>query len=326
MQIQNRRPKIGIALSGGAGRAIGHIAVLDVLRENNIPIDIIVGCSSGALVAVSYAAGTLDYLRNIFTTLTAKQIWSLWSIRGARGGLFHLHKVDPIFKKLTRELNFEELPIKVGVTAADIESGQLATLTRGDIIQGLKASVAIPGLFEPVVINNRILLEGGLINIVPTLPTKQLGADIVIGVNVAISKFFYQKKMPIFRLIRSLRRAMGIDYVQHEIINPISSQIIDQVEKQFGVKKRRVPNAFRIFAWAVDHSYNIEEEWNEEKQSCDIMIEPPVKEYGKVGLKRAELIYDECRKSAIAALPQIKKIIEEYQSAQQPVQERVIND
>ncbi len=318
-ESQVKRPKIGIALSGGAGRAVGHIAILNTFKEHNIPVDIVVGCSSGALVAVAYGAGTTEYLKGIFShTMTGRKAWSLWTFWGARGGIFHMHKGDYIFKELTKGLNFEDLPIKIGVTAADIETGELATITSGDIIQGIKASIAIPGLFEPVVINNRILLEGGLVNIVPTIPVKQLGADIVIGVDVAKAPFFYQKRMPLFRLIRAVRRWLGVDLVRYSIINPISSLVINQMEKQLGIKKKRVPNAFRIFTWAIDHSFNIEEEWNEEKRACDLMITPPVKHTGRIGTEQSQFIYDECKKSAEAAIPQIKELIANYEKVHAP--------
>ncbi len=310
----NSGPKIGIALSGGAGRAVAHFAVLDLLNRHGIRPDVVVGCSSGALVAVAYAAGTKEYLLGQFKTITWKKIWRLVSWRKARGGVFHLHGADSEFAKLTGGRRFEDLPIKVGVTAADIETGHLTTITTGDITQALKATVAIPGIFEPVNINNRILLEGGLVNIVPTIPTRQLGADIVIGVDVAKTKFFFQKKLPLFRLIRKLRRILGIHFVGNGIIKPLTSHILDRIEKQFGFKKRRMPSALRIFFWAVDRSYDVEAEWNEENQACDIMIRPDVKRTPKLELGQAEYIYQQGYAAATEALPRIKELIYEFEN------------
>jgi predicted acylesterase/phospholipase RssA len=310
--MEPTKPKIGVALSGGAGRSAAHFAVLDVLIENGIQPEIIVGCSSGALVAAAYAVGTRDYMFGQFKTMTKKRLWSFLKWRGARGGLFSLNGANTEFMKLTKGRRIEELPVKLGITAADIENGELVAITTGDITPALKAAVAIPGLFEPVVFNNRILLEGGLVNIVPAVSARQLGADIVIGVDVAKTKFFFQKKMGLFRLIRRWRRIFGIDLIQQGIIKPITTQTMDALEKQFKIKKRRVPNALRIFFWAVDRSYDVEQEWNEEKRNCDIMISPPVTETAKLELSQAQQIYDEGRKSALAALPQIKRLIEDF--------------
>jgi predicted acylesterase/phospholipase RssA len=310
--METTKPKIGVALSGGAGRAAAHFAVLDVLKENGIEPDIIVGCSSGALVAVAYAAGTREYMFEQFKTMTKKRLWSFLRWRGARGGLFSLNGANPEFMKLTRGLRIEDLPVKLAITAADIENGELVAITSGDITPALKAAVAIPGLFEPVVYNDRILLEGGLVNIVPAVSARQLGADIVIGVDVAKTKFFFQKKMALFRFIRRWRRIFGIEFVQNGLIKPITIQTINALEKNFKFKRRRVPNCFRIFFWAVDRSYNVEAEWNEEQRNCDVMISPPVRDTAKLELSQAQRIYDEGRKSALAALPQIKQLIENF--------------
>ncbi len=314
MSTNSNRPKIGVALSGGAARSLAHFAILDVLIEHGIQPDIIVGCSSGAMVAVAYGCGTRDFMYDFFCTMDRKHMWRSFSMRGARGGLFHMHNANSDFIKGTRGLNFEDLPIKVGVTAADIETGELRTITKGSITQGLKATMAVPGLFEPVVIDNRILLEGGLLNVVPANSVRQLGADIVIGVDVAKAKFFFQKKLPLFRLIRRWRRLLGIGFIQDGIIAPLSSKISHTIEKQFGLKKRRVPNCFRIFFWAVDRSFDVEAAWDEENRACDLMISPDVKDTPKFAVNPGLFIYEQGRIAALEALPKIQKLIAEYES------------
>ena len=159
----NNRPKIGIALSGASGRAIAHIAVLEVLRENNIPIDIIVGCSSGALIAASYALGTMDALKDLFYQLTIPKVLKLWSIKDAKGGIFHLNgeKTNKALNEFTLNKNFEDIKhLKIGFTATDINTGELVTLKTGSINQAFKASVAVPGLLAPVVWDHHILVDG----------------------------------------------------------------------------------------------------------------------------------------------------------------------
>ncbi len=309
--MNHNRPKIGIALSGGAGRAAAHFGVIDVLLEHNIVPEIIVGCSSGALVAVAYGAGSRDYMYEQFQTMTMRRLWSLLTWRGARGGLFNLNKAEPEILEVINGKSFDSMKYKIGITAADVQSGHLVTITRGDVLKALKASFAVPGLFAPEVINDRILLEGGLVNIVPTIPVKQLGADIVIGVDVAKAKFFYQKKMPLFRIIRGFRRMLGIHFIHQEIIKPLTSLVLERTD--LGQKKSKIPNAVRIFSWAVDRSYNVEEEWQEENQACDIMIEPPVKGTAKLELSQADHIYQQGRKATLAILPKLEKLIEQYE-------------
>ena len=100
------RPKIGIALSGASGRAIAHTAVLEVFRENNIPIDFIVGCSSGALIAASFAVGTMEKLKEILYGLNFRKMLKLWSTKNAKGGIFHLNgqKMSETLNSLTHNL------------------------------------------------------------------------------------------------------------------------------------------------------------------------------------------------------------------------------
>ncbi|OGE89063.1 MAG: hypothetical protein A3J07_00310 [Candidatus Doudnabacteria bacterium RIFCSPLOWO2_02_FULL_49_13] len=316
-----QRPKIGLALSGSAGRAAAHVGIIEVFLENGIPIDVIVGCSSGALVAVSYAAGTMDAMRQISLTINKRILWDHVSLRGARGGLFHFHNpvAEDTLKKITKGLKFEDLPVKAGVTTSDIRSGELITITAGSLTQALKASVALPGLFEPVMINNRLLVDGGLINVVPALPTKQLGADIVIGIDLARTKFLYQRKLWFWRIIRSLRRLVGIEYVHYQIISPLTSKILDRLESN-GYKRSHVPNMLRVFFWGVDHSFDVEKELSEEQRACDIMIEPDVKTWsGKWGLNNIWGIYQEGRRAGLAAIPQIRQLMAKHEQETEKV-------
>jgi len=191
------RPKIGIALSGASGRTIAHIGVLEVFKENNIPVDFMVGCSSGALVAATFASNTMHDLKDELFDMTRQKFLSLLSAKDARGGIFHLNKAAAWFETYLNGLTFENAYPKLGFVAADINTGELINLTSGDMVKAINASVAVPGLFEPTIIDNRVLVDGGLVNIVPTKAVKDMGADIVIGINIAATKFIYEKRLPI---------------------------------------------------------------------------------------------------------------------------------
>jgi len=316
--MKSKKPKIGIALSGSAGRAAAHVGIIEVLREHNIPIDIVVGCSSGALVAAGVAVGTLDFIKSFSLNMSRKNLWKHLSLRRARGGLFNFDNAqsDKTLKKLTKGLKFEDLKIKTGITASDIKTGELVTITTGDLAKAIKAAIALPGLFEPVIINGRILVDGGLVNVVPTIPTKQLGADIVIGIDLARTKFLYQRKLWFWKIIRRARRLVGIEYVQHQIISPLTSKILDTMDLA-GYHRKKMPNMFRIFFWGVDHSFDVEKELNEEQRTCDLMIEPDVKEWsGKWGLTNIHDVYLEGRRAGLAAIPKIQKLIKNFEKNQ----------
>lgn len=312
----NNRPKIGIALSGSAGRGVAHIGILEVFDENNIPIDIVVGCSSGGLIAVAYGAGTMEWMKQTFYNFSWKWLLSIHSFWSARGGLLTSRKADSEYAKLTGGKSFEQMKVKIGVSAADIRTGELVTLTSGNVKEALMATIALPGVFEPVVIEGRLLVDGGLINVIPTVPTRQLGADIVIGIDLARNKFLYQKRMWFWRIIRSIRRLIGIEFVQHQIINPLTSKVVDGLENM-GVRNNRrdkIPNMFRVFAWGVDHSFDVEKELTEENRACDLMLRPAVQERTNTwGVKEAEWVYQQGRQAALDALPRIRELIAEFE-------------
>ncbi len=316
------QPKIGIALSGASGRAIAHIAVLEVFKENKIPIDFIVGCSSGALIAASFAVGTMDIVKKTLHGLTFRKMLGFWSTSNAKGGLFHLHneEFEALLTAITHDLTFEQITHpKIGFSATDINTGELVTLKEGNVNKAFKASVAIPGFFEPVVWNKHVLVDGGLVNIVPTLPVKEMGADIVIGINLAATKFIYEKKMPIWRGYRFLTRLTGLQFIREKVIPKLSPRLFFRIDSQSDILEAediKIPGMISVLSKAIDHSFRIAEQWDESHVACDLMIEPKVKHYGKTEFNSLEAIYQEGRRAAYEALPKIRKLIQEKSKQQ----------
>lgn len=317
--LNPNRPKIGIALSGASGRAIAHIAVLEVLRENKIPIDVMVGCSSGALIAASYAIGTMENLKQWFKEATLGKLLKLWSTKNAKGAIFHLNGEDAEnqINEITKNLNFEDIThLRLGFSATDLNTGELETLSMGSINRAFKASVAVPGLLEPVVWGRKILVDGGLVNIVPTKPVKDMGADIVLGVNLAATKFIYEKRMPIWRGYRFLTKVLGLQFIREKLLTKLSPRALLRFDSQSDTLEQediKIPGVMSVLFKAIDHSFRVEEQWDEKHIACDLMIEPIVKHYGKAEFDSIEKIYQEGRRSAQAAIPQIKKLIANFE-------------
>lgn len=304
-----------MALSGASGRAIAHIGVLEVLKENRIPIDYIVGCSSGALIAASFATGTMNELKAYLRTLTIGKLLSLWSSKDARGGLFHLHNADEEIAKFTKHKRLEEVYPKVGFVAADVNTGELVNLDRGDMGEAFKATVAVPGLLEPVMLGNHLLVDGGLVNIVPTKPVRDMGADLVIGVNIAATKFIYEKRLPIWRGYRFLTKIIGLQFIREKILTKLASRILFQFDSQSDFLEEdmvRMPGTVGVLVRALDRSMEISDQWEESDIACDLMLEPRVKHFGKVDFAKMEKIYLEGRRAAEQAIPEIKRLISGY--------------
>ncbi len=180
----SRRPRIGLALGSGAARGWSHIGVLQELAARQVPIDVIAGCSIGAVVGGCYAAGKLAELEGFARSLTRRRVFSLMDLCLSGAGMMSGGKLRD---ELTRELGnrrIEDLPIAFGAVATEIGAGHEVWLRKGDLVHAVRASYAMPGLFEPLQIECRWLFDGALVNPVPVTLCRALGAELVIAVNL----------------------------------------------------------------------------------------------------------------------------------------------
>lgn len=305
------RPTIGIALSGGSSRAIAQIGVLEVFREHNIPIDFLIGCSSGALVAASFASGQMQHFKEWMNNMNLQKVITLWDLTFKKGSLFDYGEGEEEIKRVVQGLTFENCHPKLGFTAADINTGELVTLSWGDVLTALKASIAVPGLFPAVAWGDKLLVDGGLVNIVPTKPAKEMGADIVIGVNVSGARFIYERKLPYWRFYRMLTKYLGISYINKAQVELVR-KVLDTMAFETKPKRNVKMGLFRILTNALDRSMEISDRWSDADMECDLMITPKVKQWKKAELKNLDQIYQEGRRSALEAVPVIFKLIKSH--------------
>jgi NTE family protein len=175
-----KRPRVGLALSGGFARGITHIGVLKVLKEHHIPVDCISGTSVGALIGAAYAAGTsLDDMEKQ-AALTIFTDFGRWKL--SRLGLASNQKLDEFLARFTKCKTFEELRIPLAVAATELGSGKTKYFTSGDLRLAIRASCAYPGLFVPLEVDGELLVDGFVTDPLPADGARQLGADVVIGV------------------------------------------------------------------------------------------------------------------------------------------------
>lgn len=211
-----KRPRVGLVLSGGGARGFAHVGVLKVLEENRIPVDYISGASMGALVGALYATGRttaemeriaaeLDWdelLRGkpTFDSLAYRRKEDRRNLPGSitlggagknlrlPSGLNPGHEIGLVLDRLMlaygAETDFDNLPIPFRSTATDLEKAETVVLKNGSLSEALRATMAIPGVFTPIESKGRILADGGILNNIPTDVAKQMGADIVLVVNI----------------------------------------------------------------------------------------------------------------------------------------------
>jgi NTE family protein len=178
-----RRPKIGFVLGSGAARGWAHIGVLRALESEGVKPDLIVGCSIGALVGAAFAAGRLDQLEAWALGLDWKSMLGLLDFR-LRGGIIKGERVADFFRAQFVEREFSELAIPFAAVATDVTSGQEIWLREGRVSDAVRASIAVPGLFRPVLRDGRYLVDGGVVNPVPVSLARAMGANIVIAVDI----------------------------------------------------------------------------------------------------------------------------------------------
>ena len=178
-----RKPKIGFALGAGSARGWAHIGVLRGLTEAGIKPDLIAGCSVGALVGAAFAAGSLDQLEGWALSLDWKRMLKLMDF-GLRGGLIKGKRVREVFREQFVEREFSELDVPFAAVATDLHSGQEVWLREGKVSAAIGASIAVPGLFQPVAHEGRYLVDGSVVNPIPVSLCRAMGADIVLAVDL----------------------------------------------------------------------------------------------------------------------------------------------
>ncbi|HEY3616450.1 MAG TPA: patatin-like phospholipase family protein [Candidatus Sulfotelmatobacter sp.] len=177
-----RIPAIGIALGGGFARGIAHVGVLKVLEQEGIPVRVVAGTSVGALIGAAYCSGvTVDELHEMahnvrFTTFAR---WTL-----SRCGFASNDRMISFLTRFLKVKTFEELRIPLGVTATDFNTGEGVVFHSGSIIDPVRASCAYPGMFLPVQMRGRYLVDGMLSHPVPTQPLREMGAERVLAVHL----------------------------------------------------------------------------------------------------------------------------------------------
>ncbi|UCH83497.1 MAG: patatin-like phospholipase family protein [Candidatus Latescibacterota bacterium] len=214
VEAAGQRPRVGLALSGGAAKGMAHIGVIKVLEEAGIPIDVVTGCSMGSIIGGLYSVG---YSTAEMETMVLEANWSdvfsdrvprnrlgmeykLWDSRflisfpmkglhiGLPSGLIAGQHMMRMMSSLTVpvqwSLDFNDLPIPFACVATDITTGEAVVLKSGFLADAIRASVAIPSIFTAVRIDDRLLVDGGLVRVMPAEDAIELGADIVIGVDV----------------------------------------------------------------------------------------------------------------------------------------------
>ena len=180
----SRGIKLGLALGGGAARGWAHIGVLRAMDEAGIRPDILTGTSIGAVIGGCYAAGRLDDISEFALELTPARVLALLDVHVGAG----LISGDRLGRRLAENLtglSIENLPVGFAAIATEFGTGHEIWLTRGPLADAMRASYALPGIFDPRKVGGRWLMDGALVNPVPVTAARALGAEVVLAVNLS---------------------------------------------------------------------------------------------------------------------------------------------
>jgi len=180
---ESHKPRIGLALGSGSARGWAHVGVIRTLEQAGIKPDFVCGTSVGALVGAAYAAGELDSFEAWLKELGITGVISLMDV-GMNGGMIKGKRLMDFVRRSFVDRPIEELEIPFAAVATSLHTGAEVWLREGSTVEAVRASIALPGLFTPVMYNGQLLVDGGLVNPVPVSLARAMGADIVIAVDL----------------------------------------------------------------------------------------------------------------------------------------------
>ncbi|MGB7291098.1 MAG: patatin-like phospholipase family protein [Thermodesulfobacteriota bacterium] len=230
--------KLGIALSGGGAKGFAHIGVLSVLEKAGIEFSAVSGTSMGAFVGAFFAANKLGELQQGAKGIKLRGIPLLLSPTLSKKGFVSGKKILKFLKESLEKEKIEELSKGYAAVCADLINGDVVTFTEGDLISAVRASIAIPGLFIPVVFNNRLLVDGGILEPLPVRAARELGSDFVVGVDVITGSINY----PGVHRERNNSDSMSFDSGQDSMYETIKS--IEKAEENKLIDEKDIKYVF----------------------------------------------------------------------------------
>jgi NTE family protein len=182
---RSRRAKVGVVLGAGAARGWAHIGAMQELDALGLRPDVVVGSSIGSLVGGCYAAGRLDMLEAFARSLTRRRVLGFLDVSFTGSGLIGGERLRARLEGALGALQIEDLPIRFAGVATEIGDGHEIWLRRGSLVEAIRASYALPGVFEPVKVDGRWLFDGAIVNPVPVSVARALGAERVVALNIS---------------------------------------------------------------------------------------------------------------------------------------------
>jgi len=290
------KKKVALVLSGGGARGIAHIGVIEELEKRGYEINSIAGTSMGALVGGMYAAGKLEEFREWMCSLDKMKVFSLVDFTFSADGIVKGDKVLNAIKNFVPDTNIEDLKIAYSATAADIENHKEIVYRTGSLYEAIRASIAIPMVITPVIKENAIIVDGGVVNNLPISNVKRNNGDLLVAVYVNAN--VEPIKLKVSKKVEKEKKSVYLKKLNefYEHVNIISPKL----------KKEKIGYFTLIDKAIVSASLQLVQ-FSIEKNPPDILVNISRDSCGTYDFYRAEELVEIGRQSAIKILNEFEK-------------------
>lgn len=298
-----KKPVIGLALGSGAARGWAHIGILEVLEEEGIEAEIIAGTSIGAYVGAAYAANRLRDLHDWVLTLRWHDVVRLMDVSLNGSGLIGVGQVMRKLEELGVSGPIEKLPMPFAAVATDYATGREAWFDEGDVIEAIRASVALPGIVNPNQIDGVWYVDGGLVNPVPVSTCRAMGADFIIAVNLN-SDLLGARNKPVKKEGHATAFGEMLERSMSPLPGTLKESVVKTVNDYFAPKPHK-PGYFEILTNSIDIMQDKITRSRLAGEPPHVLISPRLGQLGIFDFDEAEAAIEEGRRCARHALPEI---------------------
>ncbi len=298
---EHPRLNIGLALGSGSARGWAHIGVIRALAELGIEPQIIAGSSIGAFVGAAYASNELDRFENWVCSLSWKEILDYLDLSIGGGGVIQGDKLLSDLPDVLRSASIESLSCRFGTVATELNTGREVWFREGPLIEGVRASIGLPGLFAPVFLNGRWLVDGGLTNPVPVSLCRAMGAEVVIAVNLngdIVGKHQRKReaKYEKSRLLKEQSDGQFMESITSLLKNRLQDRKAALWSQLFG-KSQQAPGLFEVMASSINIMQNHITRSRMAGDPPDVIISPRLSQLGLLEFDKADRAIAEGRAS-----------------------------
>lgn len=300
MPVTRHKPRIGLALGSGGARGWSHIGVIRALHELGVKPDVVCGTSIGALVGTAYAAGDLDRLEHWLRGLGRSDVLKLMDVTWG-GGLIKGRRLFELFSAHIADRDFAALAVACGVVATDLATGREVWLREGPLLEAVRASIAMPGLFTPVERDGMLLVDGGLVNPVPVSMCRALGAEVVIAVDLGWAKLGRFRQQVVPRRV-GLRAPSWLDRL---------TRLVRRGELSEAEERRNAPSIVEAIMTSIDIMQVRVARSRLAGDPAEVMVTPLLPDFATMDFHRAAEAIEEGRSAVERARPMLERMMME---------------